>query len=169
MSPSLFAFSPAPRESPAKNRRSPARRCDYLYVRQVRTPHGRWLFQARAWLPLPLGSIHLGLYDTERAAWGVVRAWIKAGADPVHGLPDGVLPKWVRRLRDGTFLAVRRDRRGERLPLGVFPTAEAAHAAARDWTGRPSPPAQTDATPQAAPSAVVCRVTSFRFAPLFAI
>ena len=44
---------------------------------------------------MPVGSVNLGLYDEERAAWDAVRVWLRAGADPCRALPKGILPKWV--------------------------------------------------------------------------
>ena len=44
---------------------------------------------------MPVGSVNLGLYDEERAAWDAVRVWLRAGADPCKALPKGILPKWV--------------------------------------------------------------------------
>ena len=127
---------PAVRRPPSFDRRS-----RYKYVRQVCGKTGIWVWQARAYLPLPVGSVHLGLYREERAAWEAVRLWIRAGADPCRGLPTKVLPKWVRkRPQDGLFDAVRRNASGERIvdPGGPYATPEAAHAAARlsadaDW------------------------------------
>ena len=44
---------------------------------------------------MPVGSVNLGLYDEERAAWDAVRVWLRVGADPCKALPKGILPKWV--------------------------------------------------------------------------
>lgn len=117
-------------------RRSSDRRSEYRFVRAVQGGTGTWFWQARAWLPEPIGSVNLGCYREERAAWDAVRQWIRAGGDPCKGLPPGVLPKWVLREREGDkptgrFLAVRRDRNGTRIVVGAFGTAEQAHLAAR--------------------------------------
>ena len=120
---------PAIRRPPSFERRS-----RYKYVRQVCGKTGIWVWQARAYLPLPVGSVHLGLYREERAAWEAVRLWIRAGADPCRRLPPNVLPKWVRRrLQDGQYDAIRRGGDARRIPVpgGPWATPEAAHAAAR--------------------------------------
>lgn len=133
--------APTSRQSSTPRRRSADRRSLYPYVRAVRGKTGTWVWQARAWLGRPDGSVNLGCYRQERAAWAAARAWIRAGADPCRHLPAGVLPKWVRkRPQDGLFDAVRRTASGERIvaPGGPYATPAAAHAAARlsadaDW------------------------------------
>ena len=94
------------------------------------------MWQARSWLPLPIGSVNLGLYRTEVEAHIAVKNWIKAGGDPCLGLPHGILPKWVVR-GEGCYLAVLRTRKGERIVLrGEFETPESAHHAARREVAR---------------------------------
>jgi hypothetical protein len=105
-------------------------RSDHKYVRLV---SGSNLYQARIWHPV-VGSINLGLYDTDTAAAQVVRNWINAGCDPCRGLPEGVLPKWVK-LVEGQFYGSFAGRRAiaSKHPddVGPFATAEEAHAAMR--------------------------------------
>jgi hypothetical protein len=109
--------------------------CQYLYVRRVKG----FKYQARVWLPMPLGSINLGLYNSEREAWMAFKAWLKAGGDPVKGLPAGVLPKWVRRTTRSRFLGRLRTLEGVVL-VGPFATAEDAHRAVRaSFEVRPAP------------------------------
>ena len=71
-------------------RRAPKRETEYQFVRKCSAK-----YQARVWCALPVGSVNLGLYDEERAAWDAVRVWLRAGADPCKALPKGILPKWV--------------------------------------------------------------------------
>lgn len=110
-----------------------SRRSRFKYVRMVRNQRGLRYWQARGWLPLPVGSVHLGCYHHERAAWDAVKGWLRSGGDPVKGLPKDVLPKWVVARGDGMFDAILRSADGLRslLPGGPWPTAEAAHLAAR--------------------------------------
>jgi hypothetical protein len=116
--------------------RSQERRSAFRYVRQVRGRSGIWVWQARAWLPLPIGSVNLGCYREERIAWEAVKRWIRSGADPVRDLPAGVLPKWVRRERDaggratGRYVAEFRSGSGRRDRLGVYKTPHEAFEAA---------------------------------------
>jgi hypothetical protein len=76
--------------SPAHRRRAAKRETEYQFVRKCSAK-----YQARVWCALPVGSVNLGLYDEERAAWDAVKLWLRAGADPTRGLPAKVLPKWV--------------------------------------------------------------------------
>lgn len=71
-------------------RRAPKRETEYKFVRRCSAK-----YQARVWCPLPIGSVNLGLYEEESAAWDAVRRWLRAGADPCRHLPAGILPKWV--------------------------------------------------------------------------
>lgn len=106
-------------------RRRGRRRYAHKYVRLV---SGSQLYQARAWHPV-VGSVNLGLYPEEHAAWAAVKAWIKAGCDPCRGLPDGVLPKWVKSDGDGYRVIARK--KLLHVP-GKFATPEEAHRAARE-------------------------------------
>lgn len=122
----LFPDPDAGPPAPARGGRVRLHPCRHLYVRKV----GGRKYQARVWLPAPLGSVNLGLYDDEAPAWRAVRAWIAAGADPCRGLPPGVLPKWVRDDGRGGFLGRRATAEGFSL-AGPFPTPEEAHHAVR--------------------------------------
>jgi hypothetical protein len=116
-------FPPGPAPAPTRKRER-RHRCDYLYVRKVA---GR-KYQARVWLPAPLGSINLGLYDDERSAWHAVRQWIRAGADPCDNLPEGVLPKWVKVAPDGSFFGIAKMRFCV-IRMGPFATPQECHRA----------------------------------------
>lgn len=99
------------------------RQYGHKYVRLV---SGTQLYQARAWHPV-VGSVNLGLYREERAAWAAVKAWIQAGCDPCRGLPPGVLPKWV--MRDGAeFIVIAR--KSLRVVPGRFADPVDCHRAA---------------------------------------
>ena len=90
--------------------------CRYRYVRRLA---GSRLYQARTYIsPEKGGSINLGLYETEAAAHQVVTAWIRAGADPTKGLPEGVLPKYVKQVEGGFTWDVKVA--GRRLQGGLF-------------------------------------------------
>ena len=115
-------------QAPKPRRRTHPSR--YLFVRRLRKGILR-VWQARTWLPEPLGSINLGIHEDEWSAHRAVQAWIRAGADPCRGLPDGVLPKWVRLSPDGTFTGWVR-LAGELVERGPFPTAEDAHIVMRE-------------------------------------
>lgn len=105
-----------------KKRRS-RRQYSHKYVRLVANAN---VYQARAWHPV-VGSVNLGCYGSESAAWAAVKTWIRAGCDPCRGLPDGVLPKWV--VRDGDVFIVKR-RPGVPVVAGRYASPEAAHRAA---------------------------------------
>ena len=120
--------------------------CRKRYVRLLST--GR-RFQARLWIPAPYGSINLGLYPTEEAAWRATQAviarlatdkpataatvWeatkqaIAAGA-----VRKDVLPKYVRRVKGRYF------GRAKRAVVGPFDSPEAAHDAAVRAMRRPA-------------------------------
>ena len=119
----LFDWPEADRPSakPARQRNHPSQ---YLFVRKVKG----FKYQARAWLPSPLGSINIGLHPSEREAWMAVKAWLKAGGNPLKGLPAGVLPKWVRRTNRGRFLGRLKGADGV-VVIGPFRTPEEAHRA----------------------------------------
>jgi hypothetical protein len=104
----------------------------FKYVKRVRTMRHGYRWQARAWLSLPIGSVNLGYHPTEQDAWEAVSSWIKAGGDPVRGLPEGILPKWVSQL-DGQFWAILRQGK-RRVKLGPFDDpAMAFEAALQCW------------------------------------
>lgn len=115
---------------PTKTPPAPAARCrtpvDPRHKLYARKALGT-LWQARVWLPLPLGSINLGLYATEREAHAAARAFVRRGADPVEHLPEGVLPKYVRRVGE-MYLARVKTRRGV-VALGPFACPKVAHRA----------------------------------------
>lgn len=105
------------------------RRYSHKYVRLV---SGTQLYQARVWHPV-VGSVNLGLYRDEHAAWLAVKVWVQAGCNPCRGMPEGVLPKWVERDGEGYRVIVRKDM--ERVP-GWFERPEDAHRAACERYGR---------------------------------
>lgn len=106
--------------------RSKRHACQYKWVRRI-GPHS---YQARVWLPVERGgSINLGLYDSEIKAYAAVRAWVKAGADPVKGLPECVLPKYVRG-EEGRFHWSVTTRAGKITSQITYRTAADAHRAA---------------------------------------
>lgn len=99
----------------------------YRYVKRRPTQSGaRW--QARAWMPYPIGNLYLGSFVEEREAWECVIQWVRRGADPVRDLPEGCLPKWVYRCQGGFIVKIRQKK--TRVLLGPFPTAETAFLAA---------------------------------------
>lgn len=115
-------------ESVPKKRRRPTNPSRYLYVRR---PGRGFLWQARAWLPSPIGSIHLGLYEDEWLAHRAVQKWLReTNGDPLRP-PPGVPPKWTRELGDGRHLGQVR-LAGVLHVAGPFDTAEEAHAVVRD-------------------------------------
>ena len=109
---------------PAKPTRQRTHPSQYLFVRKVKG----WKYQARAWLPEPLGSINIGLHNSEREAWIAVKAWLKAGGNPLKGLPQGVMPKWVRKTKRGRFVGRLKGAEGVVL-IGPFRSPEEAHRA----------------------------------------
>ena len=113
-------------------RRERTHRCRYKYVRRVGL-----MYQARVYLPLPVGSVNVGLYATESAAHLAVQAWLRSGADPRRGLPGGVLPKWVH--ADGDAFRWRVRLRGEWHGGGPFDTAAAAFDAGARFASRGRP------------------------------
>ena len=121
------------RVRPFRPRRESTHRSSYKHVRYV----GRGWYQARVWIG-PRGalvdSVNLGLYRTEWDAWRAVKAWVAAGADPCRGLPEKVLPKWVRRRDDGYYATAKIERadRGVapgRVTLGPYADPVEAHRA----------------------------------------
>lgn len=119
-----LSFDEAMCRAMGKKRRS-RRQYVHKYVRLVTNAN---VYQARTWHPV-VGSVNLGCYRSESAAWQAVKTWIQAGCDPCKGLPDGVLPKWV--VRDGDSFIVKR-RPGAPVVEGRFSSQEAAHRAAID-------------------------------------
>ena len=115
---------PKPRPPAPPKRRKLADPRHRLYARKAL---GRQ-WQARVWLPRPLGSVNLGLYATEREAHAAALAFVRRGADPVEHLPEGVLPKYVRRGVGGQFVARVKTRRGV-VELGPFACPKLAHRA----------------------------------------
>jgi hypothetical protein len=104
----------------------------YKYVRLVRATGGSVLFQSRAWHPV-VGSVNIGLFRSEREAIVATQRWIRAGCDPCQGLAEGVLPKWVRRTSGGKFVAVFKQKGGDRHTTSEFATAVDAHQAMVNW------------------------------------
>src|SRR5262249_25663970 len=100
----------APPTAPAKKPRERRHESEYRYVRRLDQKAGLirgW--QARAWLPPPLTSINLGIFESEWEAHRCVVAWVRSGADPLR-LPDRgdgagpVLPKWTKETDDCRYL-----------------------------------------------------------------
>jgi hypothetical protein len=104
----------------------------YSYTKRRETKYGV-VWQARFWHAFPIGSIYLGSYAEERMAWQAVCDWIKAGASPTKGLPDGILPKWVYRDEVGKFKVVMKQ--GDTcIRSGPFDSPELAfHFALQQW------------------------------------
>lgn len=93
----------------------------YKYVRRVLNR-----YQAR---PVALNAcsgsprVNLGTYSSPGLAWRAICKWARTGQ-----LPPGVLPTYVRQLRDGTYSAWV-CRRGVKVRVGPFDTPEEAAAA----------------------------------------
>jgi len=91
----------------------------YRYVRRVSL--NKW--QARVWLSEETGHFNLGLHDSAKDAWDAVRAYLNRGE-----VPDGLLPRWVRKLEGDVFAAWCK-RRGRQLRVGPYLWPDWAHGA----------------------------------------